>query len=126
MHASSMIFKLLGTIHGLAGVVLLFFAFNKHVQKFCFYNGQNAFEGTLRKNLALLGSSLLVACGVLTFFKPILAVVAAWFSFLIYLLPSLTHLMAGHRFGKFCKACALSFGVRVLAFIALASAALQG
>ncbi|CAM0999377.1 DoxX family protein [Rhodanobacter sp. Root179] len=126
MHTSSVIFKLLGTVHGLAGVVLLVFALGKDFQKFCFYNGQDAFTGSLRKNLALLGSLLLIACGLLAFFKPTFAIFAAGLSFLVYLLPSLTHLMAGRPFGKFCKECAMSFGVRALAFMALASAGLHG
>lgn len=126
MHTSSLIFKLLGTIHGLAGVVLLVLALNKDFQNFCFYNEQDAYVGALRKNFALLGSALLIACGALTFFNPIFAVGAAWISFVIYLLPSLAHFMAGRPFGKFCKECAASFGVRAVAFAALTTALLHG
>lgn len=86
MHTSSLTFKLLGTIHGLAGVVLLVLVLNKDFQNSCFYNGQEAFVGSLRKNFALLGSALLIACGVFAFFNPIFAVRAAWLSFVIYLL----------------------------------------
>lgn len=126
MHTSSLIFKVLGTIHGLAGVVLLFLALNKDFQNFCFYNGQDAFAGSLRKNFALLGSAALIACGAFTFFSPIFAVGAAWLSFVIYLLPSLAHLIAGRPIGKFCKECAASFSVRAAAFAALTAGLLHG
>jgi hypothetical protein len=125
MHTSSLIFKILGTIHGLAGVVLLVLALNKDFQNFCFYNGQEAFVGSLRKNFALLGSALLVACGAFTFFNPIFAVGAAWLSFVIYLLPSLANLMAGRTPGKFCKECVASFSVRAFTFAALTTALLH-
>jgi hypothetical protein len=126
MHTSSVIFKLLGTVHGLAGIALLVLALDKGFQNLCFYQRQDAFIGSLHKNLALFGSALLIACGALTFFKPIFAVGAAWVSLLIYLLPSLAHLVAGRPLGKFCKACAASFGVRATAFAALTTALLYG
>jgi len=122
MHTSQLIFKILGVIHGLAGAVLLAAALDKDFQRFCFYKGKDAFQGDLHKSLALIGSSLLIACGALTFFKPTFAVVAAWLSFLIYLLPSLADLMAGRSFGKFCKECAASFSVRAIAVAALTTA----
>jgi hypothetical protein len=126
MHTSQLIFKLLGAIHGLAGVVLLVVALDKDFQKFCFYKGEDAFVGDLHKNLALFGSSLLIACGAFGFFKPTFAVGAAWLSFLVYLLPSLADLMAGRRFGKFCKECAATFSVRVVAAAALTAALQHG
>jgi hypothetical protein len=126
MHTSSLIFKVLGTIHGLAGVVLLFLVLNKDFQSFCFYNGQDAFSSSLRKNFALLGSVALIACGAFTFFSPIFAVGAAWLSFVIYLLPSLAYLIAGRSFGKLCKESVASFSVRAVAFVALIVGLLHG
>ena len=125
MYTSSLIFKLLGAFHGFVGVVLLVLALNKDFQNFCFYNGQDVFVGDLRKNFALLGSALLIACGVFTFVNPMFAVGAAWLSFVIYLLPSIAHVIAGRPFGKFCKECAVSFGVRAVAFAALTTALLR-
>ena len=125
MH-TSLIFKLIGTIQGLAGVVLFLAALNKDFQKACFYNGKDAFMGSLHKNLAFLGSTLLIACGALTFFKPTFAVFFAWLSFLIYLLPSLVNLTMGHGFGKFCKECAASFSVRAFVVVALTAALQHG
>jgi hypothetical protein len=126
MHTSSLIFKLLGTIHGLAGALLLVLAQDKDLQNSCFYKGEDAFVGGLHKNLAFFGSALLIACGAFTFFRPIFAVGAAWLSFLIYLLPSLTHLMAGRLLGGFCKECVASFSARAVAFAALTTALLYG
>ena len=126
MHISQLIFRILGVIHGLAGAVLLAAALDKDFQKFCFYKGKDAFQDGLHKNLALFGSALLIACGALTFFKPTFAVVVAWLAFLIYLLPSFADLMAGHRFGKFCKECAASFSVRAIAVAALTAALQHG
>jgi hypothetical protein len=125
MFTSQLIFRTLGTIHGVAGVALLVAALNKEFQEFCFYRYRDAFQGGLHKSLALLGSALLIACGVLTFFKPVFAVGAAWLSLVIYLLPSLTRLMAGQPFGRFCRECAVSFGVRGVAFAAFTIALLH-
>jgi hypothetical protein len=126
MHTSQLIFEILAVIHGLGGAVLFVVALNKDFQRFCFYASGDAFEGGLRKNLALLGSLMLIVCGAFAFIRPAFAVGAAWLSFVIYLLPSVVHLMAGRPIGKFCKACAASFGVRAAAFAALALALLRG
>ncbi|HWX65923.1 MAG TPA: hypothetical protein VNZ27_05770 [Rhodanobacter sp.] len=126
MHTSQLIFKIIGVIHGLVGAVLLVMALDNDFQKFCFYRGKDAFQGGLHRNLALFGSSLLIVCGALTFFKPTFAVIAAWLSFLIYLLPSLADLMAGCRFDKFCRECAASFSIRAFTAAALTAALQRG
>jgi len=126
MHTSQFIFQVLAVIHGIAGAVLLAVALDKDFQRFCFYASGDVFEGGLRKNLALLGSLMLIACGAFAFFRPAFAVGAAWLSFVVYLLPSVVHLLAGRPIGGFCKACAASFGVRAVTLAALAFALLRG
>lgn len=77
MQFLQIIFFTLGVVHGLAGIVLLISALNKSFQKFCFYKGEDAFVGHIHKTLAILGSTLLIACGALTLFRPSYAVGAA-------------------------------------------------
>jgi len=119
MESSELIFKSLAILHGVAGYLLFAFAANEEFQEFCFYKNRNPLAGDVYKYLVLSACWALIACAILAFILPAVAVGVAWLSILLYLLTGLVDIVFERRWPTFCKGCAVSLGIRAIAATAL-------
>ena len=126
MESSDLIFRGIAVLHGVAGYALFAFAANEDFQEFCFYKNRNPLAGDVYKYLVLSACWSLVACAILAFLVPALAVGAAWLSIVLYLLTGLVDFVTERRWPSFCKGCAVSLTVRTIAAVALTTALRHG
>jgi hypothetical protein len=119
MESSELIFRSIAVLHGIAGYVLFAFAANDEFQESCFYKGRNPLAGDIHKYLVLAACWSLIACAIVAFFLPRLAVAAAWLSIFLYILTSLVDPVFERRWPSLCKGCVISAGVRMAFAIAL-------
>jgi hypothetical protein len=125
MENSELAFKALAIAHTIAGYIFFGFASVEEFQESCFYRNRNRLVGDILKFLSFSGCWSLIACGVLAFFLPKAAVAAVWASVAFFLLTGLPDLIAERRWPSFCKTCAVSLGVRIIAATALSSLTLS-
>jgi hypothetical protein len=112
-------FKSLAILHTIAGCLLFGLAANEEIQQSCFYKDRNPLIGDIQNYIAYAGCWSLIICGIVAFFMPKLAVIAALTSIAFYLLSGVLPVVVEHRLPPFCKACAISLGIRVIAAVAL-------
>lgn len=119
MDSSELIFRSIAVLHGIAGYVLFGIAANEEFQEFCFYKHRNPLAGDIYKYLVLAACWCLIACAILAFLLPAVAVGLAWLSILLYLLTGIVDPMFDRHWPSLCKTCVVSLGVRVAFAIAL-------
>jgi len=119
MDSFELAFKILAILHGLVGLFFWSLAADEDFQQFCFYAKRNPLAGDCFKYLVYFACWALIACGVVAFFLPTVAVVLAWLSLTLYLSTGLVDLIANGRWPAFCKGCAISFVVRTVFAVAL-------
>jgi len=102
-------------LHTIAGYLFFALAADEGTQDMCFYTRPNPLIGDIHKYIAYAASWSLIGCAPLLALEPKLAVAAAWISILLYLATGTLDPIAERRWPKFCRSCAASVVVRVLA-----------
>src|SRR5690606_11928296 len=102
-------------LHTIAGYLLFALASDEETQETCFYTGRNPFVGDIYKYTVYAACWSLIACAPLLALAPKLAITAAWASIFLYLFTGILDPIAERRWPTFCRGCAISIGVRVLA-----------
>ena len=118
----ALVFKTLGVLYAIAGLILFVLASGEEVQKHLVFKNRTPLAGDTQKVLLFLIAASMIACGVFVFVKPIFAVGAVWLSLLLNLLIGLVDLIATHRLGPFCKGCTAWLGVWAIAAAVLTMA----
>lgn len=108
-------FKATAILHTLAGYLIFGLAANEEIRESCLYQDRNPLTGDVIKYLAYIGSSLLIACGIVAFLIPKAAVVLAWLSLSLYFLTAFVDPIAERRLPSLCKSCAVMFSIRAAA-----------
>jgi hypothetical protein len=119
MEISLLIFKTVAILHTVAGYIFFAFTANYDLQTY-FYAGKNPLTGDILKYLAYFSCCCLIACGIVAFLIPFLAVVLACLSFAFYLSTAIVEAVAARRWLHIGRVSRLSLLLRAIATSILA------